>query len=391
MDACSSGVVAALVARDVLVACETGPSLADLRHARVPLTDGEAATVVIALAQSLDELHDAGLAYGPPSADVIRFAPGGRPVLVVPPAWAVAPDDDVPGLLRTVVAAMGPALPRRPVADEEADGPELRGLLEGLLSRGCRDGAEVVRECFAAVEPEAVRLPDAGALARAALLAPVPAAPPIPPARLPRAVPPSRAAARAPAGTPAPVGRRALRRRTRWRRRLRIGSALVAALALVAGAAMLRPAAERANAGPVEAPTGPLADPVLDRRDPAAAAAVLTRRRAAVLGAGDAARLDAVDAAGGPALDADEDLLAALGGDRLEGLGVDVGARSVTGGSGRDESFVSVTSAMSPYRRVGASGAWAVPGTAPRTVVLHLRWTDAGWRVWDVTDPSPSS
>ena len=43
-----------------------------------------------------------------------------------------------------------------------------------------------------------------------------------------------------------------------------------------------------------------------------------------------------------------------------------------------DEARVAVTSAMSPYRRVGPAGTVAMSGTAPRTVVLRLRWTPGG-------------
>ena len=134
-------------------------------------------------------------------------------------------------------------------------------------------------------------------------------------------------------------------------------------------------------------PTGVDVDPVLDRAAPVAAAAALTRERAVIVDAGDAAGLGAVDAAGGPALDADEDLLASLGDDRLEGLSVDVQAATLVDGSSDDEAAVAVTSAMSPYSRVGESGTRAIAGTTPRTVVLRLRWTDAGWRVWSVEEP----
>jgi hypothetical protein len=41
---------------------------------------------------------------------------------------------------------------------------------------------------------------------------------------------------------------------------------------------------------------------------------------------------------------------------------------------------------MSAHRRLPADGGAAVdvPATGTRTVVLVLRWTDDGWRVWDV-------
>ena len=107
-----------------------------------------------------------------------------------------------------------------------------------------------------------------------------------------------------------------------------------------------------------------------------------------MLGGGEGPGLDAVDVPGSPARAADEALLAALGEGRLEGLSVDVQAVGSVSVEGSEDVRVAVTSAMSPYRRVGASGTTAVPGTAPRTVVLHLRWTDDGWRVHEVSDPS---
>lgn len=380
MNAPGGDVVAALVRQGVLVADRLGPSLGDLRRARVPLTDGEAATVAVPLAQALDALHDEGLAYGPPSAADVTFEPDGRPALVVPAVWAASAADDVPGLLRMVLAAMSHVR----VDDEADDEHDLRPVLEGLLARGCRSGAEVAQACFDSVEPEAVRMPDAGALARAAVLGGGPDAGALAraaTASLPRAprLPSSR-------GGDAPGGRRAMRLRARRRARLRIGGAALVALAVM-GAVALRPAAGRAEAEPVPSPAGVDVDPVLDRAAPVAAAAALTRERAVIVDAGDAAGLGAVDAAGGPALDADEDLLASLGDDRLEGLSVDVQAATLVDGSSDDEAAVAVTSAMSPYSRVGESGTRAIAGTTPRTVVLRLRWTDAGWRVWSVEEP----
>jgi hypothetical protein len=404
MDAAHAEAVAALLRRGVLADDDAEPSLADVRRARVPLSDGEAATVAIPVAEALDALHDAGLAYGPPGPSDIRFMPGGRPALVAPPRWADEADDDVPGLLRTVLAVMTPAMPR-PVDDEAPDdGPDLRPVLEELLALGCRGGAEVVRACFSTVEPEPIRMPDAGALARAALLdspgagspAPIPTLPlPRGARRLPgpvtRALPDGRlprgSALRSARDLGAP-SRRELRRLARLRLRLRVGGGVLVALTVVVGGVLLRPAVGRADAGQVASPAGVVVDPVLDREAPTAAAAALTRQRAAVIGAGDAAGLAAADASGGPALDADEDLLASLDGDRLEGLSVDVQATALVGGSGQDEALVAVTSAMSPYRRIGTSGAVAVPGTAPRTVTLTLRWGDAGWRVWSVGEPA---
>ncbi|HEY0119035.1 MAG TPA: hypothetical protein VGC04_09665 [Cellulomonas sp.] len=419
--------VDALMRRGVLSGASSGPSLAEVLRARVPLTDGEAATVAIPLAETLDEVHGAGLAYGPPTARDVVFVDGGRPVLAVPRAWSATPDDDVPGLLRLVLGAMAPALP--PLDDEPGldDEPDLRPVLGELLSSGCRSGAGVAQACFDAVCPEPVRLPDAGALARAEVLAPdggtpptrAPTVMPRPGApRLPRRlVGPRTGTANAKPG-PRLAGRRAQRRRAR--RRGRVRTALVTVALLVAAAALFAPpVAVRADGGPAQSPAGVVVDglpdpvldkapdpvrdevrddvrdevldPVLDPDAPAAAAAALTRRRAAVLGAGDPAGLESVDARGGPARAADEDLLTSLGTDRLDGLSVDVQAADDVAGSGPGDVRVAVTSASSPYRRVGESGSVEVPGTTPRTVVLHLRWTDDGWRVWQVSDPAGAS
>jgi len=410
-------VVRALLGHGALVGHDAGPSLADVRRARVPLSDAEAVTVLVPIAETLDALHAAGLASGPPGAGDIRFLPDGRPALVVPARWQDDQDGDVAGLLRTVLAAMTPpadptdADDDHPGGDADEDGHDdrdpsddgdagddagargrgardLRPVLERLLARGCTSGSEVVRACFATVDPEAVRVPDAGALARAALLGT-----PTPPSG---AAPAGVARRGALPGRGRPAGRRAARQAARRRARRRTAVAALAAVVVVGGV-LLRPATDRAaagqtpsavaDAGRVPATVAAMADPVLDRAAPVAAAQALTRQRAALVAAGDAAGLAAVDAADGPALDADEDLVASLAGDRLEGLSVDVqGAEAVTADA--DEARVAVTSAMSPYRRVGPAGTVAVSGTAPRTVVLRLRWTPAGWRVWSVAGPS---
>ena len=137
--------------------------------------------------------------------------------------------------------------------------------------------------------------------------------------------------------------------------------------------------------------------------------AELTRARARHVAAGDAARLAEVEVVDGPAHRADLRLVEALAGARLDGLGVDVVEVTVVDGPGQPggppsprapdglpapgspapgaEAAVRVTSAMSAYTRVDAVGAsTAVPASAPRTVVLALRWTADGWRVWDVTE-----
>lgn len=386
----------AMVRCGALVVQADGPTLAEVLRVRVPLSDAEAATIAIPLAQTLDELHAAGLAYGPPGAADVAFAEGGRPVLVVPQAASAGPDDDIPGLLHLVLDAMTP--PWRPELGEPDgdEGPDLRPVLEDLLAGGCTDGDQVVAACFDVVQPEPIRLPDAGALARAHVLGPPadgtrsgrsralprPAGPArfARPARLPR----RRAGGLAGAE---PGSRGAVRRaqRRRARRQVRAGATLAVAVLLAVAALVARPGAVHAQDEP--SPGAVTVDPVLDRDAPAAAAAALTRHRAVVLVAGDVALLDSVDLVGSPARLADEALLAALGADRIDGLSADVQAADEVAGSGPEEARVEVTSAMSPYRRVGGSRVVTVPGTPPRTVLLHLRWTDDGWRVWQVSEP----
>ena len=133
----------------------------------------------------------------------------------------------------------------------------------------------------------------------------------------------------------------------------------------------------------------PAPSPVAD--DPVQAAVELSRVRAQVIGAGDVSRLETVDIAGGPASVADLQLLAGLDGARVDGLAVDVrDARLVEDDGSRGETTdVAVTSVMSAHSRVPADGGATVPVAASeaRTVVLGLRWTDDGWRVWDVVEP----
>lgn len=122
------------------------------------------------------------------------------------------------------------------------------------------------------------------------------------------------------------------------------------------------------------------ASAVRDRGDPVSAAAELSRLRAVAVGAGDAAALDAVEVPGGPAHTADVALLHERAGARVDGLVVDVqDAWSVAAdGSRGGTTDVAVTAVMSSSTRDPAPA---------RTVVLGLRWTDGGWRVWDVAAP----
>jgi hypothetical protein len=81
-------------------------------------------------------------------------------------------------------------------------------------------------------------------------------------------------------------------------------------------------------------------------------------------------------------------VIASLGAGGAEGLSARVDSTSVTGTPTQDEADVSVSSATSGYVAVGADGRRSTSAAAaPRTVLLHLRWTNAGWRVWSVSRP----
>lgn len=351
-----------------------GPSLAELRSQRAPLSDGEAATVAIPVASALAALHDAGLAHGGVSPATVVVRPDGRPALVDLRgvlAGTGTPDGDVRRLVASVLAQV-------PDADVHLlAGPHdgsLRDALEELVTVGDVTAGHLVDRCFAVGAPEPVRLPDAGARAALDL---------------------------ARTGATAAADLRRPRRPPRRAPRALAAGALVAgalvAVGLVLGTAGLLPTP--GSARPTGASHGGLAagDAAADAAsttDPASAAAELTRRRAQHVAAGDAAGLVSVEIPDGPAHRADLRLVGALAGDRIQGLEVDVQEATVVtdgiapgGPTAGAEAAVRVTSAMSGYTRVDAAGtSTAVPAAPPRTVVLTLRWTADGWRVWDVAD-----
>lgn len=141
-----------------------------------------------------------------------------------------------------------------------------------------------------------------------------------------------------------------------------------------------------ASTGPSAAPS---AEPIRDRTDPAGAAAELTRHRGEVLADGTAGRLSEVAAPGGPSAEADARLMASLAGRKLDGLTVRVQATDLVGAPTADDADVSVTSVVSGYVGVDAVGGRSTVAPAPSsTMVLHLRWTPDGWRVWSVSAPA---
>ena len=360
----------------VLVDHVQGVSLAAIRRARAPLTDGECATVLIPLAAALSALGDAGLAHGAVDAEHVVVQPDGRPVLVGPRPGVLgtaATEDDLPRLLSTVVGVM----PEEDGALLAGPGavPRLRPVLAALLRSGGSADA-VVDACYETVTPEALRLPEAAAMAGAALLPAVGRPFPVATGRTPRGLARPRAAA-------ARGRRRTERRATRARRWTAVLVASVVLGGAVFGALHAWP---RQHAAP---PAPARGRAVLDRADPAGAAAELTRLRAEVLEGGTPDGLTAVAVPGGPSATADATLIAGLAGQRMDGLTAVVQGVELVGAPTAELADVSVTSAMSAHVTVDGGGARStLAATAPRTVVLHLRWTVDGWRVWSVTDPA---
>ena len=149
-----------------------GLTLGQIRAARAPLTDGEAATVTIPVAGALDALHDAGLGHGAVSGSTIVVRPDGRPVLT-DLRGALAGADDVESDLRCLVTTVLAQMPSADVhlVSDVADQGTLRDVLTDLLTVPGLVGAQVVDGCFRAATPTPVRLPDAGALVSSALTA----------------------------------------------------------------------------------------------------------------------------------------------------------------------------------------------------------------------------
>ncbi|MBC7551130.1 MAG: hypothetical protein H7269_09580, partial [Cellulomonas sp.] len=261
----------------VLLAEVPGVNLAVLLAARPPLSDGEAVTLVVPLAQALAALHDAGLVHGDVSPANVVVRPDGRPVLVDllgaltaqagsgdgvgevargpggrgsgrrgsggrgTPGFAAPeaergdrpePPGDVYAVARTVLAALA-----------GGGAPALRDVLELACSPdpAVRPSAiELPALCFAAAPPEPLSLPDAAVLARTtlALLATEPSP------RSAMTVRPSRSR----------------HRESRRRRRALVG-AVAAAGALAACGALAStliargPLEERATAGTTAGPT----------------------------------------------------------------------------------------------------------------------------------------
>lgn len=368
----------------VALVCEhvPGPTLAAVRAARPPLADGEVVTVAVPVAEALAALHATGMAHGAVGADRVVLRPGGVPVLVDLRGalrGAGTPTGDVHRLVAALLGLMPPIDAHLAAGLEDA--VRLRDALE-LLLRGRATPQEVVESVFAVASAEPVQVPEADELAGAQVA--------LETGRrgVPRSV--------APAPEPARRPRRAPRRRPWWP-----VAAGAAVLVVVAVGAVLRglpdpPAGVAPTATAADAAARP-ADSRQDEddetlvsrtQDPALAAAALTRLRAAALAAADASALTALELPGSPALAADEVLVGQLAGARSEGLVVDVVSATATGTTADGDALVEVTSTMRAHVRVAPTGERTeVPATQPRTVVLVLRPSPDGWRVWDVTEP----
>ncbi|MBO3103647.1 hypothetical protein [Cellulomonas fengjieae] len=331
-----------------------GLTLEQVRTSRAPLADGEAATVAIPVAGALDALHRAGLAHGAVSGSSIVVRPDGRPMLTElrgALTGAADAEGDVRRLVSTVLAQM-PDADVHLVADP-AGAPCLREALTDLLTLPGLGADQVVDRCFEATEPAPVRLPDAGARASSALAA------------IARGHDPAAGASR--------------RQRRRRRLRGRVLAATLTVAVLLGGGAVAWRHLDRPSSG---APAAPSDDPVR-------AAIELSSARTQIVRSGDAARLVDVEIADGPAHAADTRLLDGLGGATVDGLTVDVRDAWLVPDDGTrgGTTDVAVTAVMSAHSRVTDDGAvTAVPASPARTVVLGLRWTAHGWRVWDVVE-----
>ncbi|WP_157732514.1 hypothetical protein [Cellulomonas sp. PSBB021] len=365
-----------------------GIPLDRLCAARDALSPGEAATVAIPVAQALEALHEAGVQHGALSAGAVVVGRDGRPVLAglgaalhhVPRAHDESAED-VRALLTAVLTYLAP--------DDGPSGPGegLRGALEELWREDAPAAGRVVDRCFRVAVPCAVRLPPApdrevprrgvpgGDEARAAT----------------RSIAALREASRGGTGAhrvPRPASR------ARAVRPLLVGALALGLAAVGTCAVLVAPWRGTTDGGSAVASvpssaapraTGTPVGAVSQRLAPDDAAVALTQRRAALLEAGERAALAQVEVAGSPAHDADVRMLAGLGDDRVAGLEVTVTRVEALDDGAGDEARVRLTSTTSAYERVSPDGTRRPGGPATTsTVVLVLRWTEQGWRVWDV-------
>ena len=331
-----------------------GLSLAQIRAARAPLTDGEAATVAIPVAGALAALHDAGLAHGAVERVDGRGA-ARRPAGADRPARCSAGAGDTEADVRRLVATvLAPDAGRgRAPGLRRADGRRCGRPSPELLTRArARRGARGRRVLRATADPEPVRLPDAGCAGVVG------------------------AGRRARGATHAvPRTRRRAARRT---------TASPAAWSCLASVAVLAVVRWRSVGGSWRAPSPQRGRRRTDRDDPVAAAVELsTAAGRGRSGDADPAALGAVEVPDGPAHTADVAARSPTCGRRADGLD----GRRAGRVAGRGRRAAAARRRTSPVRDVRARPGPADGGAAAggrATVVLGLRWTDDGWRVWDV-------
>lgn len=414
-----------------------GPTLGELRASRAPLSDAEAAGVAIRLADALEALHAAGTAHGSVGTEQVVVRADGRPVLVDLAACLVgsgSPAGDVGRLVATVLAVMpdedahllGASADGAPSDPHDGTvGGSLRDALVALV-RDPAPAAAVAVTCLSVVRPEPLRLPDAALLAGSTLAswcvagderAPSADAGSGPAARSRGDAPRTSRGAASAGRDRLPARRRpgAAGARPRRRRALLAVAATVAAAVVVVAVGwglVSRGSGVATSASGVGSPSPTVAGQDADRptrqgaeeasgqadeqadeagdgpdETPEEAAAALTARRAQVVAAGDPAGLGGVEVVDGPAYAADVALLTSLSGTTFEDYQVEVQDAVLldeASASATDEARVQVTSSASAHVRVGPGGRTPVPATEPSAVVLVLRSTDDGWRVWDV-------
>ncbi|MBU4214959.1 MAG: hypothetical protein KJ792_09915 [Actinobacteria bacterium] len=389
-----------------------GQLLDELARTLGPLTEEEAATVVVPVAQALGALHRAGLVHGAVDARHIVVRPDGMPVLV-DLASTRGGSDQRTGDLRALIDCALRLLPGAELYAAAGLGPEcLRAELLTLLDRPELDADQLVDACFRMVDPAPLRRPSPASEVRtpAGATQQEQGDPAGMAAGLLRsaATDGQRVRTRAPGGhhraDPSPRERRARTDRSTgrgWResharpgvpaRRLGVAVAalLVLGVALV-GSQRLPSAgpAPKATAGTAEfSPGAHVGTGVLS--DPATAAADLSRLRAQLFADPATADLTDVEIVDGPAYLADGAVLASMVGVRNTGLQTRVDAASTVSIGADGTARVRLTATQSSYVRTGADATTStVPGVGPRTVELELHWTDAGWRVWSVSEPT---
>ncbi|MBE1874184.1 hypothetical protein [Myceligenerans pegani] len=391
------------------------PDAADLPTvlaSRGPFTAAEASGMVVSIAQALAALHSAGLVHGPVEPTDVLFTPEGmallRPRLALPAATtAEEPVADVPSLARLAQSVLRTGLmgaDGRPAALSGAD-LALRAELARACAADPRERPEAgtfAARVYGVVPPERVHMPAPDELVEAARTGPISIIGPAAGGRVVRREDVAR-----PHSGPAPGARRRLRGR-----RGAVLAVAVAGIAFGVGAGALvsvpgllptGEAAPASNSSEDEKQTakkprtaqqlGADLAAIADRGNPAKAAVELTRLRMLLL-TGMPVEVSDIDQAGSPAHAADVALLNRIffWSKQVSGAEVYVTNAEVVGsqdsggghlakGDPLDAVVVRVEYRISAHIQVGDAGPVQVPESEPRSAMLHLSWTDQGWRV----------